>query len=552
MSILLGQVLRQSGRKRAVSDAELLCQYRRQRSESAFAELLHRYAALVWGVCRRMLDRQEDAEDAFQATFLVLSKKAGSINRPEQLGSWLYAVARHAANNIRRMKQRRRLKEQPWQEGTDMPDHRPSLFTEAEPLVDDELAYLPARYRLPLLLCCIQGLSHQQAADQLAWPVGTVAGRLSRGKEMLRQRLIKRGIVLSSAGLSALLTQEVLAGEMPAALATRCLQGILSSSPSVFTPLALQTAATTARVMTYQRLLPLFVWTLIATTLTAGLAIGWHTVPGGSAASTTSSATSIAGLPVADARYVRLPADPQAVVFRMRQADTQGDRTNVKLEIRSDGQMSAELEAADGTKKRLNDRLSRDELQQLAQFAVNDQEFHRLDADKIWKRLLREYEFEGDLRAPQDTITTEIYLRTADLEHKVAWYQLASTEAWFHDEKEIQQLTRLLRRLQSMPVIMQAGGRDKVNAVGKQLHKMLISTYPKLAPFEAGELTQYLAGDEGQPSRWTFTRGSKYTDANYFQANCEVDNNGRMQLGSLTPGPSTDPPRMRRRKNTSP
>src|SRR5436305_15255081 len=159
------------------TDAELLGRFAARRDEAAFAALLRRHGPMVLGACRRVLGNHADAEDAFQATFLVLVKKAASLTRRAALGGWLHGVARRTALCARRAGARRRAKEQA--------RARPDAQGEAVqddwlPLLDEEVGRLPEHYRLPIVLCDLEGKTRKEAAARLGWPPGTVAGRLAR------------------------------------------------------------------------------------------------------------------------------------------------------------------------------------------------------------------------------------------------------------------------------------------------------------------------------------------------------------------------------------
>ncbi|QJW98206.1 sigma-70 family RNA polymerase sigma factor [Frigoriglobus tundricola] len=184
----------------ALPDAELLGRFTRYADHPAFEVLLRRHGPMVLGVCRRML--AADADDAFQATFLVLIRKAREL-RGERLGAWLYGVAYRVALKARtralRIANFRR-------EVTDMmPDPNvPSGAPDWLPILDAELAAIPAKYRDPIVLCELQGASRTEAARTLGVPEGTLSSRLARGREMLRRRLLKHGTLLPAGGLAAL------------------------------------------------------------------------------------------------------------------------------------------------------------------------------------------------------------------------------------------------------------------------------------------------------------------------------------------------------------
>jgi RNA polymerase sigma factor (sigma-70 family) len=204
------------------SDAELLESFvagRDQAAEAAFAALVDRHGAMVLGVCRRVLGNQEAALDAFQATFLVLARKARAIARREQLASWLHGVARRAALDARARAARHRAREQRLgvKLYTEPTDH--TMLNELRTILDDELARLPERHRAPVVLCELEGLSRRDAAARLKISEGTLSSRLARAKARLRERLTKRGFALSAVTLTSILTQDASAVIIPPALA---------------------------------------------------------------------------------------------------------------------------------------------------------------------------------------------------------------------------------------------------------------------------------------------------------------------------------------------
>jgi RNA polymerase sigma factor (sigma-70 family) len=201
-----------------VTDRDLLQRFARGRDGDAFAALVQRYGPLVLGVCRRVLRQEQDAEDAFQATFLVLARKAGSISQPERLGNWLYGVASRVAQKARGEATRRRARQQPV---TDVPASRGDPEADWEDLrqvLDDEVQRLPDKFCAPLVLCYLQGMTREEAAARLGRSAGAVKGLLERGRELLRSRLARRGVTLSLGSLAAMLSGNALSAAVPAVL----------------------------------------------------------------------------------------------------------------------------------------------------------------------------------------------------------------------------------------------------------------------------------------------------------------------------------------------
>ncbi len=194
-------------------DAVLLSRFVKERDEAAFAELVRRHGAMVLGVCRRVLHDEHQAEDALQATFLLLAKKAASVRPTASLAAWLHTVARHLALKCRRTEERRRLRETARAQSPAVEPPRDPLdeLTARELLhiLDEEIQRLSEAYRLPLILCALEGLSVEEAAHRLVWAPGSVRGRLARGRARLHARLARRGVMLPAGAVAALLAPRV-------------------------------------------------------------------------------------------------------------------------------------------------------------------------------------------------------------------------------------------------------------------------------------------------------------------------------------------------------
>ena len=201
----------------AATDAELLGRYARTNDEAAFEALVRRHGPMVLGVCRRILANEADAEDAFQATFLVLVRKAGSVRPRRRVGNWLYGVARSTALKARAMNGRRALKER---EAGSRPrrERPPEAWEELQRLLDEALARLPDKYRIPVVLCDLEGRPLKEVARQLGWPPGTVASRLARARGLLAKQLAQAGLALPGAALGTAFARAASPAGVPGAL----------------------------------------------------------------------------------------------------------------------------------------------------------------------------------------------------------------------------------------------------------------------------------------------------------------------------------------------
>jgi RNA polymerase sigma factor (sigma-70 family) len=212
---------------RGLSDAQLLRRFAAHREEDAFAALVQRHGRLVWNVCRHVLGDEHDAEDAFQATFLVLARKAASVRKAEALASWLHGAAYRVALRARRDAAIRRVHEQ---RGRNMPAEKSppeAVLREALALLDEEVQRLSERYRAPFVLCCLEGKSLAEAARQLGWKEGTVSGTLARARQQLRRRLTRRGMTLTAVLAALALGRQAGAAAVPAGLAPATVRAAL-------------------------------------------------------------------------------------------------------------------------------------------------------------------------------------------------------------------------------------------------------------------------------------------------------------------------------------
>jgi RNA polymerase sigma factor (sigma-70 family) len=207
-----------------LTDGQLLEDYVGHRNEAALAALLLRHGPMVWGVCRRILRHHQDAEDAFQATFLVLLRKAASITARELLANWLYGVAHQTARKARARAARRMERER---QVVDMPEPavgEHDLQEDLRPVLDMGLSRLPDKYRCVVVLCDLEGKTRKEAAGELGVPEGTVAGRLARARVLLARRLARCGLALPGTALATLLAQQAASASVPTALVSATIQ----------------------------------------------------------------------------------------------------------------------------------------------------------------------------------------------------------------------------------------------------------------------------------------------------------------------------------------
>jgi RNA polymerase sigma factor (sigma-70 family) len=227
----LQQVIRQLRRAARLqdqeyrSDGELLESFITSRDEAAFAVLVRRHGPMVLGVCRRVIGSVHDAEDAFQATFLILARKAAAVVPREAVGNWLYGVAYRTGLAARGQLRRRQAREK---QVTDMPHPQfepPDVWPELQPLLDQELSRLPDKYRLPVVLCDLESKGRKDVARQLGLPEGTLSSRLATARRMLAKRLTGRGLAISGGALAAVLSQHAASAAVPLPLAAATVKG---------------------------------------------------------------------------------------------------------------------------------------------------------------------------------------------------------------------------------------------------------------------------------------------------------------------------------------
>jgi RNA polymerase sigma factor (sigma-70 family) len=212
----------------AETDSQLLASFLR-RENGAFEALLQRHGRMVLAVCRRVLSNSHDADDAFQATFIVLVRKAATLRQPERLANWLYGVAYRTAQEARTIRARRRAKETAMR-NVPCPPAADEPWRDLHPLLDHELSRLPDKYRLPIVLCDLENKTRREAASQLGWKEGTLSGRLARARQLLARRMVRHGLSLPAGALASALTLQTASAEVPRSLAMSTIKTVAALS----------------------------------------------------------------------------------------------------------------------------------------------------------------------------------------------------------------------------------------------------------------------------------------------------------------------------------
>jgi RNA polymerase sigma factor (sigma-70 family) len=319
-----------------VPDAELLRRFARDADRSAFELLLWRHGPMVLRVCRAVLRDGHAAEDAFQAAFLVLARKAGSIGRHEALGAWLYRVAHRIAVKLHRQGKRRDEHER---QGLDLsalpsegPPQDPLAEGERRRLLHAEVERLPDKYRAPVVLCYLEGRTNEEAAAQLGWTKGTVSGRLARARDLLRRRLERSGLPVAGGLAVTLLAGEATAA-VPDALITPTLQAaVASAAGSPVTGLVSSQVVSLAEgVSIAMNMLKVkLVLGLLGLTVAGAVA---YAMSGAPAAGDGDKKAEAPGAPAAKAKLVRLPS-PQDGILLAIGTEAKGGKPGQTFKVR--------------------------------------------------------------------------------------------------------------------------------------------------------------------------------------------------------------------------
>jgi RNA polymerase sigma factor (sigma-70 family) len=532
-----------------VADKELLQRFVRERDELAFEALLRRHAPLVWGVCRRHLRQQHDAEDALQATFLVFVRRAATIKRGELLGNWLFGVARRVARNIEREKLRFRKRVFLCENLMDLPATGESDADDIAPLIDDGLAVLPRKFRLPLLLCSLQGMTHAEAGRHLGWPTGTVASRLSRGRQLLRKRLARHGVTVSIGSLTAVLAHQAASAAVPPLLVISVLRLVSFTSPPgmvSFTALAL--AQNALRRVVWSRLLLTACTTVAVAGMLGGAAAFWNRSRTGDESIAEQTPT------------IRMPSNPDAVVLQLERAFGQGE-IGARLRIHGDGRLVAEVPAgvsslAPGkitaserepakssggapvrpTKVVVHGKLSPETLNELMEFVVRDQEFFDFDKSRVEDALQMEPSPTGRRRfSREDATTTLIHLQTGDRQHRVSWERLYDVTWKYPQVKRLAQLYAIDMRLQQEFHIVLAGGIESVENVVQRMNQHTQELFVNAPRLSVKDLKSFVPATGANPARYSFFRMQPLADIPDFWVSIEFPAEGEPRYGFTYP-----------------
>jgi RNA polymerase sigma factor (sigma-70 family) len=276
--VLRELVLRQLDRTlnaAASADSELLERFNRHHDETAFAALVQRHGPMVLGICRRMLD-SHTAEDAFQATFLVLVRKAPALRQPELLASWLYCVASRVARKARGREARWQTRDR---QVPDVPAETvdDSVWCDLRAVIDEEVSQLPEKYRAPVVLCYLEGKAYGEAARSLGCPAGTVSGRLARARVLLLHRLARRGLTVSGTALTLLLTEQKTPAAVPPLLARAAVACASSAADATVPSSVVILSEGVLKTMFVNRLKAILVAVFIVGLLSSG--VGWIAAP---------------------------------------------------------------------------------------------------------------------------------------------------------------------------------------------------------------------------------------------------------------------------------
>jgi hypothetical protein len=445
------------------------------------------------------------------------------------------------------------------------------MWDDVRPILDEELARLPAKYRVPLLLCSLEGMTHAEAGQSLGWPTGTVAGRLSRGRELLRSRLIRRGVSVPMVALVAGLATEAATAGAPPELAAATLRSAVAlllagrSTAAIAPPAVAVLVRGVLRKMLLHRLAVTLSIVVAALATTVGGAAGIWQQPA------RSSDVAPADAPVPARRALledipgkpslQLPADPKAVVLRMDRFVDSSKVLRTSLRIYADGRVVAEVpegvysvaaqeltryvqervagKYAPPKLETLEGRLPIEDVQELVRFALHDQEFFDSDEAGIKAAIWEKYQSNGAVLDNNDASTSYFRIQTAERTHEVRWSRLIMSLWDFPQVERLQQLFALERRLAREFYVLRAGGPDRIVAVAGKMRELLHSYYlrhPNAPRLTAADFSSVGLLEDGSTLRFAFSRQHEAFEFKpLFEVGIDVPEQGEPRLAYLIP-----------------
>lgn len=441
------------------SDAALLERVSTAGDEAAFRQLVCRHGPMVLGVCRRILYCPHDVEDAFQATFLVLARKSGSLSHQSLLGNWLYGVAYRTALDARKRAARRAQREREAASMCSLEVVEDHSWSDVRPVLDSELNRLATKYREAIVLCDIQGLSRKEVAKRLGVAEGTLSSRLARGREWLRERLQRRGVSLSLAALVTGLSSSASA-EVPEQSLQQAMENFssLPLSTPLIPPGTLSLAHGALKAMYLSRLKTAVLILGLAMAFTGGVGWLWYGPLHGS--SSPNGSTLKAGEP--KKKPVALPRDTKRPILTY---DVEGGFLPRKQEapyvdVFADGRVIATDPRS--TKPGIEIKLSTEELQALLSFIVHEQKFLDLKTEAIKKAIQAKQPGRRLLGPEVDAVATVIQLRTATKSNEIKLYALETYAKKYPKIPSLQQLQAVAKRMAQLQLVTWIGGSKKL------------------------------------------------------------------------------------------
>ena len=437
-----------------------------------------------------------------------------------------------------------------------MPDAEaaPTAPADDAAILDEELAKLPDKYRLPLLLCGLEGMSHAAAGRQLGWPTGTVAGRVARGRTLLRTRLQRRGV--STAVVAALLAEDVASAAVPRTLIAATIHSANLPPAAVSAQVAALVHGVLKKMLVTRHVAALSLTVLATVVVGVALAhLRGPTAPERFAVSPPEAKKSATPVQARPKPSLELPKDPDAVVLRLERFVPPMDGLRTRTTIYAGGRMTIEVPKGllslspnaltKYAKERAEDEdpkaeqtevfekhLSPAELNDLMRFALHEQEFFEFRPDEVKTSLRQRYHSDGSVYDPGDATHTHLFLRTAAQEHAVEWTRLTLSALRFKEVSSLAKLHALDMRLRHLFAVERAGGKDRVAALVQRTNELAEGFYkrhPHVPRLTAQDLAGVKTLDGGAGTRFTFGR-EKSVARVFFAISVEAPPDGDLKI----------------------